>query len=259
MIRSLLLSFCQWCNNSWWGHGIRDSTWLFPFVEIFHLLGLGILGGAVLMLNLRLMRLAFKSESTAELAGEVDAVDAGQLGGDARSGFLLFSTEAVKMYGNWAFQFKMLFLLLAAIYTFTIHRKVTLGDDGQRFGPAVGCCRDCVAVVVVRRGARGPRAWLCDDVGRFGERVCCGKAATKAGPMFLTHLTLQGLPEAIPVNPIARWVWCFRSSESIHICGFTLLVGTVTCWTCVWLVSAFASRRYRKWQKIWLPGPTRES
>jgi hypothetical protein len=46
--------------------------------------------------------------------------------------------------------------------------------------------------------------------------------------MFLAHLMLQGLPEAIPVNPIARWVWVFPVVESIHICGFTLLVGTVT-------------------------------
>jgi len=144
MIRSLLLTFCQFCNNSWWGHGIRDSTWLFPFVEIFHLLGLGILGGAILILNLRLMRLAFKSESTAELAGEVRPWMLGSLAVMLVSGFLLFSTEAVKMYGNWAFQFKMLFLLLAVIYTFTIHRKVTLADDGLRIGPVA---RVFVAIV----------------------------------------------------------------------------------------------------------------
>jgi hypothetical protein len=143
MLRSLLLSFCQWCNNSWWGHGIRDSTWLFPFVEIFHLLGLGILGGTILILNLRLMRLAFKGQSTAELAREVQPWMLGSLAVMLLSGFLLFSTEAVKMYGNWAFQFKMLFLLLAVIYTFTIHRRVTLADEVQ-FGWAV---RVVVAIV----------------------------------------------------------------------------------------------------------------
>lgn len=46
--------------------------------------------------------------------------------------------------------------------------------------------------------------------------------------MLLAHLLLQGVPEAIPVNPIARWVWVFPVVESIHICGFTLLVGTAT-------------------------------
>ena len=134
MIRSLLLGFCQWCNNSWFGHAIRDSRWLFPFVEIFHLIGLGILGGAVLILNLRLMRLAFKNDSTPELAAEVRPWMLGSLVVMFVSGFLLFSTEAVKMYGNWGFQLKMLFLLLAIVYTFTIHRWVTLGDDGHRFG-----------------------------------------------------------------------------------------------------------------------------
>jgi hypothetical protein len=40
------------------------------------------------------------------------------------SGFLLFSTEAVKMYGNWAFQLKMMSLVLAVAFTLTIQRKV---------------------------------------------------------------------------------------------------------------------------------------
>jgi hypothetical protein len=44
--------------------------------------------------------------------------------------------------------------------------------------------------------------------------------------MFLAAL-MQGIPEAAPLNPIARWTWVFPVIETIHICGFTLLVGTV--------------------------------
>jgi hypothetical protein len=33
-------------------------------------------------------------------------------------------SEAVKMYTNEAFRYKMLFLALALVFTFTIHRKV---------------------------------------------------------------------------------------------------------------------------------------
>ncbi|HKV04811.1 MAG TPA: DUF6644 family protein [Candidatus Acidoferrales bacterium] len=44
--------------------------------------------------------------------------------------------------------------------------------------------------------------------------------------MFLTYI-LQAHPEALPLNPIARWEWVFPVVESIHICGFTLLVGTI--------------------------------
>jgi hypothetical protein len=128
-LRDALLSFCRWCNNSFFGHGIRDSVWLFPFVEIFHLIALGILGGTILMLNLRLMRLAFKTEETSQLGKDVRPWMLGSLAVMLISGFLLFSTEAVKMYGNWAFRAKMSFLLLAIIFTFTIHRKVVASDE----------------------------------------------------------------------------------------------------------------------------------
>ncbi len=44
--------------------------------------------------------------------------------------------------------------------------------------------------------------------------------------MLLAYI-LQAHPEALPLNPIARWEWVFPIVESIHICGFTLVVGSV--------------------------------
>ena len=45
--------------------------------------------------------------------------------------------------------------------------------------------------------------------------------------MILAFAVLQAHPETLPVNPIARWEWVFPVVESLHICGFTLLVGTI--------------------------------
>jgi hypothetical protein len=45
--------------------------------------------------------------------------------------------------------------------------------------------------------------------------------------MLLAIFLLQAHPEAIPVNPIARWTFVFPVVESIHVLGFTLLVGTI--------------------------------
>ncbi len=45
--------------------------------------------------------------------------------------------------------------------------------------------------------------------------------------MLLAYAVLQAHHEAIPLNPIARWEWVFPVIESLHICGFTLLVGTI--------------------------------
>ncbi len=127
-VASGLLAFCRWCNGSFFGHGIRDSAWLFPFVEVFHLLALALLGGILVLLNMSLLGFRFGSASTRELARELWPWMIGSIGVMLLSGFLLFSTEAVKMYGNWAFQLKMLFLLLALLFTLTIFRKVAVAS-----------------------------------------------------------------------------------------------------------------------------------
>ncbi len=99
------------------------STWLFPFVEVFHLLALALLGGILILLNLSLVGMRFGNTPTRQLARELRPWMLGCIVVMLVSGFLLFSTEAVKMYGNWAFQLKML-LLLALLFTLTLHRHV---------------------------------------------------------------------------------------------------------------------------------------
>jgi hypothetical protein len=123
-IAAVILEFCRWCNASFFGHTIRDSAWLFPFVEVFHLLALGLLGGTVVLVNLSLAGIPFGNTPTPQLARELRPWMFGSLGVMLLSGFLLFSTEAVKMYGNWAFQLKMTFLVLAVLFTLTVQRKV---------------------------------------------------------------------------------------------------------------------------------------
>jgi hypothetical protein len=118
------LAFCRWCNGSSIGHTIRDSAWLFPFVEVFHLLALSLLGGILIALNMSLLGVRIGNAPTRDLARELRPWMWSCIAVMLLSGFLLFSTEAVKMYGNWAFQLKMLFLLLAVIFTATIQRRV---------------------------------------------------------------------------------------------------------------------------------------
>jgi hypothetical protein len=130
-LAALLLAFCHWCNGSFFGHGIRDSVWLFPFVEIFHLLALGLLGGSILLLNMRLLGIRFRGEPVAALARDVRPWMLGSIAVMLISGFLLFSTEAVKMYGNRAFQLKMCALLAALAFTFTVHLKVATSEEGR--------------------------------------------------------------------------------------------------------------------------------
>ncbi len=130
-LSALAQAFCAWCSNSFFGHGVRNSVWLFPTIEILHLLGLGVLGGTILIINLRLLGIRFRNEPVSELAKELHPWMTSSLVVMLVSGFFLFSSEAEKLYGNWAFRAKMTSLALAIVFTFTFYRKVTLSEEKQ--------------------------------------------------------------------------------------------------------------------------------
>ena len=50
-----LLEFCRWVQFSDPLIGMRSLWWFFPVVATIHLLGLTVIGGAVLLVDLRLL------------------------------------------------------------------------------------------------------------------------------------------------------------------------------------------------------------
>ena len=118
----------EWSNNTAVGLAIRDSAWLFPAVEAVHLLALAVLGGTILVVDLRLAGLGLRRQSAAEVARDVQPWMVGSLVLMLASGALLFSSEAVKCYDNGAFWIKMLFLLAAIVFTFTVRRWATSNE-----------------------------------------------------------------------------------------------------------------------------------
>ena len=132
----MLLPYFQAIENGPIGATIRDSLWLFPFVEAFHLVALAVIGGAVLLVDFRLLGLGLKRQPIAELARDAQPWLVGSLLFMIASGVPLFMSEAIKCYYSFAFWVKMTALALAIIYTFTIRRRVTLAGD-MRFSAAV--------------------------------------------------------------------------------------------------------------------------
>ena len=120
----MLIELTRWLEHSPLGRGIHNSSWLFPFIEVFHLIAIGILGGAVLLIDFRLFGWGLRRHSAAELSHDVQPVLNIGLLALIVSGFLLYCSEGAKMYFNTAFRFKMVCLLLAILYTFTWHRRI---------------------------------------------------------------------------------------------------------------------------------------
>ena len=126
-----LLPIFEWCEATVVGQTIRDSLWLFPVIEALHLVAFAVLGGTVLLVNLRILGAAFPSEPVARLARETRPWQSGSLVVALASGSLLFLSEPRKLYYSGPFWVKMISLALAILFTFTVHRKLTLADEGQ--------------------------------------------------------------------------------------------------------------------------------
>jgi Family of unknown function (DUF6644) len=124
-----LLDFFQWCEQSGIGDAIRNSTWLFPFIEAFHLVGLGLTAGAVLVVDLRLLGYGLKNHPLSQLAKDTQPWLFGSLTMMFASGIPLFISEATKCYYSFAFWVKMASLFLVLVFTFTIKRRVTMMDE----------------------------------------------------------------------------------------------------------------------------------
>jgi hypothetical protein len=123
-----LLPFFQWCYATPIGDAIRNSTWLFPVIEAFHLLGLGITAGAVLVVDFRLLGVGLNKQPVAQLADSARPWMLGAVVVMFATGTPLFLSEAIKCLYSFAFWVKMTSLLLVLLWVFTVRRRVTHSD-----------------------------------------------------------------------------------------------------------------------------------
>jgi hypothetical protein len=121
----MLLPFFEWCETVWLGRAVVGSLWLFPVIEAVHLLGLSVLGGAVLIVDLRLLGTGLKSWTPAELWREARPFMIGALVVMIATGIPLFLSEAIKCYYNNSFWVKMTTLPIAITFAFTIRARAT--------------------------------------------------------------------------------------------------------------------------------------
>lgn len=137
-----MLPFFEWCETTLIGTAIRSSLWLFPTIEVFHLIALAWLGGAVLLVDLRLLGFGFRRQSVARIAADARRWVIGSLVVIIGSGLLLFTSEALKCYSNPAFWIKMTCLVLAVVFTFTVRDRVCRAATDMRpprWGKLVAC------------------------------------------------------------------------------------------------------------------------
>lgn len=112
---------------------MRENLWLYPSVEIVHIVGFTILVGSIVMFDLRVLGLS-RTIPVRALGRHLLPWTFGALLLILPSGLLMFSAHAADFLGNRAFQVKMGLILAAAINAAMFHtgpyRTVESWDTG---------------------------------------------------------------------------------------------------------------------------------
>ncbi len=127
----MLEPFFTWLGSTPLSTGIRDSVWIYAFVQSFHLVSVTLLWGAVLIVDLRLLRVALTRQSVAQVSSDAYPWLIAGLLGMLVTGIPQLLSNATKEYFSPYFWVKMQALAVALIFTFTLRRKVATAQEGQ--------------------------------------------------------------------------------------------------------------------------------
>ena len=112
---------------------IREGALLFPWIESIHVLAITLVVGTISVVDLRLLGLPAHQTGLRKLMKDVLPFTWGAFLVAAVTGFLLFSSAAVKYSGEITFQVKMVLLVLAGLNMTVFHvityRSIELWDE----------------------------------------------------------------------------------------------------------------------------------
>lgn len=129
-----MTAFAAWCQSTALAAAIRNAPWPFPVLEIFHIAGMVVLFGTVLLLNLRIFGLILRSEPVSGMARDLTPFTWAALGVQAASGALMFMASAVTLGERALFGVKIALVIVAVAYHFGVHRRLAIGQE-DRAGP----------------------------------------------------------------------------------------------------------------------------
>ena len=111
----------EWLEHTALAIFVRDSLWLFPMIEIVHILGFTVLVGSAVMFDLRLLGIA-RGVGIVDAANLLLPWSRRALIAVIPSGVLLFITQAAALSTNSVFGLKLILIGLAGANALFFHR-----------------------------------------------------------------------------------------------------------------------------------------
>jgi hypothetical protein len=117
---------------------LNNNEWSFPLFECIHIAMFAMSVGTIALVDFRLLGLAFKSRTPGELLKATSIWTLIGLIVVITTGMVIFTTDPLSYYYNYSFRYKMIALLVAVAYNYTIHRKVAMTNSSAAVNVMVG-------------------------------------------------------------------------------------------------------------------------
>jgi hypothetical protein len=129
-----------WLEQTWAAEFVRVTPWVYPSLEIMHLLGLALLVGPAALFDLRLLGAGRDTVSVVTAARRLLPVARAGFAVAALSGAAMFTAGAREVAGTGAAPVKLTLLVVAgvniALFHLGVYRRVGEWDSGHRLSAA---------------------------------------------------------------------------------------------------------------------------
>ncbi len=113
----------EWLSGTTWSIGLRESLYVWPFLESLHVLCLTLFVGTAVMLDLRLLGLAFRRMPASEFTERLLPWTRAGFAVMVTTGLLLFYANPLRYAHNIFFRIKVLCLIAAGLNVWLFHSR----------------------------------------------------------------------------------------------------------------------------------------
>jgi hypothetical protein len=121
------MEFLAWLEGTEISQWVQASDWGYPIILCLHSVGMGLVVGLILVLNLRVLGYA-KAIPLSSFQGLLTVAWLG-FAVNAGSGMLLFMANATRLIANWTFQLKLALIVLGGLCIWSLWRLLKRNAD----------------------------------------------------------------------------------------------------------------------------------
>ena len=126
-----------WLEGLAWTTALRESPYGYPLIETSHVASIVAFAGLVIMMDLRLVNLAFTSAPLAQFQRRLFPWQMASFVPSTATGILLFCVDPLRYYKNVFFLAKLVFLVLAGLNALAFHLKTYRRAEGWDEDPGI--------------------------------------------------------------------------------------------------------------------------